>query len=375
KYEVKVSGFVINNTNSGDISMSYVKAGVTTYGSADANKIGNIASKNLSVGFVYTNTGAVYDCYTDVETVGGNSQNDFSGMLLENAGSVARCFTYINKGVKTNIINLFAPSGTTGIVDCYEIKEKAADTYKSEIEGLVTINATDRFNQTKYPALGFGTYSLDGNSAVWGIRAGKLPYLVAAEEIGVFGANEDLQDLVEIRTEIKDETGSVIGEIITYKLQENNYGESYNPIIIYNLSTWNKYLGNSDNTRKYYRLVADIDFSKLYTSPTTSTVVFEGNLQGNNMKIIGVTLSSPNEGDSIGLFKQMSGTTDPTVVNAVRNLTISAKLVRATKTKAVGILAGIIEDFNLYNIAVESQDIIIGGNAVGGLSGIVRGKF
>ncbi|MCQ2564376.1 MAG: hypothetical protein MJ152_00715, partial [Clostridia bacterium] len=379
KYEIKVAGFVVENSNTGDISMCYVKSGVTTYN--DTNKIGNIASKNASAGFAYTNMGDIYDCYTDVENVGGNSQFDFCGMLFENSGKVERCFTYINKGVKTNIINLFAPSGTEGVVDCYEIKEKSDDTYKSGIKGLKTIDARNRNNQAEYPAFGFGTNSLDSNSATWGIRAGNLPYLVATEEIIAFGENEDLQELKEITTEIYDETGTIIISIITtYKLEEDNYGESYNPIIIYNLSTWNRYLGNSDNTAKYYRLVADIDFTKIYTVPTTSTVVFKGNLQGNNMKIIGVTLNSPNEADAVGLFKQLSGTSDPTVVNSVRNLTVTAKLVRATKTKAVGILAGIIEDFNLYNVSVSAEsmnvdNIIIGGNAVGGLAGIIRGKF
>ncbi len=379
KYEVKVAGFVVNNVSSGDISMSYVTAGVTTY--VQANKIGNIASKNLSAGFVYANSGKVYDCYVDVETVGGNSQNNFAGMLLENLGTVERCYTYINKGVKTNIIDLFAPSGTTGVVDCYEIKQSMDDTYKSGIKGLTTISSANRFIQSQYSAFGFGSLETDSDSAVWTMKANSLPKIVSAsEEIFAFevdanGNNLDIQGLEEIKEEIKDDAGNIIGYRYTYKLQEGNYGESSNPIIIYNIGTWDTYLAGADTTAKYYRLVADIDFSSLYANPSTSTIVFEGNLQGNNMKITGVTLSSPNEGDAIGLFKQLSGIDDPSVVNAVRNLSVSATLVNAVKTQAVGILAGIIEDFNLYNVSVTSNSILLGANAVGGLSGIVRGRF
>ena len=78
---------------------------------------------------------------------------------------------------------------------------------------------------------------------------------------------------------------------------------------------------------------------------------------------------------SIGLFaelKEDSGYVD----NRVANLTLTTRQTSATKTQAVGLLAGVVEDYHLYNITIDSQDtVIVGGNAVGGVAGIIRGNF
>ena len=89
-----------------------------------------------------------------------------------------------------------------------------------------------------------------------------------------------------------------------------------------------------------------------------------------------IMLYSVEKQESIGLFKEMVGIESLEVENAVRNLTLTTTSVWASKTQAVGLLAGVIEDFNLYNITINSENVImVGGNAVGGIAGIIRGNF
>lgn len=371
---VEVAGFVVNNT--GNISMSYVDVGITELG-ISGNTIGNMSAKDISAGFVYNNSGKIYDCYVDIEKVGYNN-NNFSGFVYINgSGTVSNSYTFINQGQRVSSSdNMFGPANTQGIENCYEIMFTGLG-YTNRINGLEIISPNLREVQDYYIGFNFG----DSISSIWTVQGKELPKLVSTLEKvvytgapkGVGNFYDGLRKITKFEEIIKEEDGSETF-VTTYSVNHASYGTKANPYLIYNLQTWNNYM--SDNTRSYYKLIADIDFSALYGNPITSTYTFMGNIQGNNMVISGLMLYSSNSLNAIGLFKQVISADDISITNAVRNFTISADSILATKTKAVGTFAGIIQDFNVYNINVDSSNlIVVGGNAVGGLAGLIRGAI
>lgn len=393
-YSISVAGFVLENESSAEISMCYVESGTHT---VNRSTIGNISAKDYSSGFVYTNAGSIYDCYADIALIGESSNNHITGFVYGNTGSVNNCYSYINEGKKTNLISMFARENTTGITNCYEVKQDTAG-YKNNVEGLTTVSSLERTNKNKYPTFMFG----DNVSAVWVSNEIDLPKLVATSELVTFTGEtmsqtdelkdeqglypsyyRGLKDLQLVKTETKNDFGVVISVDYSYKVLEKDYGEKQNPILIYNLATWDYYLGQTDeansfyqNTKYYYRLINDIDFETIYNNPTTSVCEFNGNLQGNNMDVANFKIFSSANLSSIGLFASLKSLNNQSIESAVRNLDIIPLSVTATRTQTVGVLAGMAENYNLYNIDIEAENItIVGGNAVGGVVGLVRGRF
>jgi hypothetical protein len=179
----------------------------------------------------------------------------------------------------------------------------------------------------------------------------------------------------------------VYSRITTEETQEGNYGTSNNPIIITNrinkldettsVSDWELYF-TKENAEKFFRIVQDIDFGIMQNNPTTCNLEFSGNIQGNCMNLDNIMLYTTVSADSIGLFKEIVSSNDYTKNYAIRNLNLTPTTVWASKINAVGLLAGVVENYNLYNIKVNaslSNNVIVGGNAVGGIAGIVRGNF
>lgn len=326
--EINVAGFVVENV--GDISMSYVKFTDST-----------MSVRDSFAGFVKKNDGKVKDCYVLMEKVGDNNGN-FSGFVtLNTAGSISTSYTFINDGEKSaDNINMFAPVATPNISDCFEIVQ-ATITYNSRIEGLTTLSKSDRDNQNKFTNFVFG----DNSSAVWINKTLESPKLA-------------------IETEFENSSKN---------FKKQNIGSKNNPYLIYDVNTWNK-IGTSYLSTGYYRIIADIDFSSYGKNPETSLIDFEGNVQGNNMNIVGIMLYRPQRSESIGLFGTLTG--HSSVENSVRNLNLNVSSVWAAKTNAVGILAGISTDFNLFNISIDGLGtVVVGGNAVGGVVGLARGEF
>ncbi len=385
---IEVAGFVVNNT--GEISMSYVESGVNycLINGMNYYPIGNISAKDISAGFVYNNAGTIYDSYVVMEQVGDNSNNIFSGFVSVNSSTIEKCYTMINNGNKSSsIVNMFAPSGTTGIENSYEIKSYVSG-YQDGIDGLEQIEYNNRLDRTRYAGFTFG----DNENAVWTMGGSLTPKLVSTLETVEYTRNEApsgsivtiegvqysqyYYGLRTIRREdepILDNNNNIIGYTYRWIVSDNGYGEKENPILIYDLDSYQRYF-IEDNMTKYFRFIADIDFSSLYASPTTSSMTFSGNIQGNNVDIDGLMIYSQEDLSSIGLFRNIT-VQDSSVANAVRNLDINASSLLASRTSAVGILAGIIEDYKLYNIDLSADDVVVGSNAVGGLAGIVRGRF
>lgn len=355
---VKVGGFVVENKN--HISMSYVY--LEKYNENDVNK-GLIYAKDISAAFAYTNTGEIIDSYTRISAMGVNS-NTFSGFVYSNQGTITRAFSFINAGIRPSKDDaMFAVPGTNGLVDCLEFV-KSSGSYSNGIEtGLTTCEVGARFNKETFKNFAFG----DNVSAVWSIEAGEMPVLVSAKE-----KVENSKGLLSIYSKTSQMVDGVIET--TYHVNFATYGTKGNPYIVHDLDSWNTYF--MDETTSYYRVVRDIDFLVYGDNPLTSTMTFKGNLQGNNMLLKNIMLYSEDNLYSIGLFSQLVGVRDNELQNSIRNLKLTSTSVWASKTSSVGLLAGIAENFNLYNITIDAQAVImVGGNAVGGLAGTIHGDF
>ena len=363
KVEARVSAFVVDNL--GYISMSFVLF----------NNSKTMSVKDISAGFVYNNSGSIKNCYVEMEKSGEN-QNTFSGFVQENNNSITNCYTYIDEGVKTKTHhNMFAPSGTTGIINSVEIINKAkTGSYNSGIENLNIVEINYKGDRELYENYGFAFG--DNSSAVWKISSYSNPTLVSNEVrvkyTGSSSYNESYYpglSNIKITKEIQDGI-----EKYSHEIDTANYGRKENPIIIRDMESWDYYF--ADNTTKYFRIIADIDFANLGDNPTTSTRVFSGNLQGNDMNLTNIMLYSSSSLSSIGLFKAFESVNDVSIQNTVANLYLTTSSVWATKTKAVGLLAGISTNFNIYNITVDSAGVVVvGGNAVGGIVGVSQGDF
>ena len=374
---VQISGFVVENSN--EISMSYVdlEAKDIEIEYLDRGAIrketiecGKMSAKDISAGFVYRNSGDITDAYVQMTETGRNN-NSFAGFVYSNSGVITRAYTYIDGGTVTNSNNtMFAQAGATGFVNCLELVNIKSGYSSGIASGLKTVPASERFMQSTYETIGFAFGN--NSSAIWMLTAGNLPQLVSTKELKF----ENFRPLTINQLPPVIENGV---EIKKYETSYANYGTKNNPFLIYDLETWNNFFSEEYNKgimTGYYRIIKDIDFSKVGDNPQTSTITFSGNIQGNNMKLTNVMLYSSSNLSSLGLFGMLEGVGDSGIENSVRNLTISATSVWASSTESVGVLAGIIQDFNIYNVTIDAEGVImVAKNAVGGLAGVIRGEL
>ena len=356
---VQVGGFAVENSN--EISMSYVNLEKHTINNIDK---GVMSAKDISAGFAYSNSGNIVDAYVYITNTGVNN-NSFSGFANSNSGSISRAYTYINSGSRLdNNDTMFAPAGTEGLDNCIEFVLYRANYSNGIEQGLTTLDPQYRFNKEEYSKRNFAFG--DNKNAVWYLDVGYMPKLTStAEKI------ENAQGLLSISQKTTVEEGV---QQTTYHVSFASYGTKQNPYIINSLESWNTYFTNDTNS--YFRIVKDIDFVSFGDNPSTSTMTFKGNIQGNNMTLSNIMLYSTSSLESLGLFKNFESARDTEIENAVRNLTLTTTSIWASKTSSVGLLAGIVQDFNIYNITIDAPGVImVGGNAVGGLAGVIAGEF
>jgi len=400
---VHVAGLVVKNENR--ISMSYVHVGSTEI--RGSNKVGNMSSKNTSAGFVFENTGKIKDSYIQIYQLGLN-HNDLYGFVYKNSGEISTSYSFISEGNVPNNVKLFAPDGTEGITDCIEIK--IPDGQDGKCKGLYTLNYNDKFVVEEYKARNF-TFGSGNKDATFKYDSGMLPrlaiedekveYLAASDQIieityadgskeTLSGKDVDLENKKDIEKTVTTYYG-LRNHVVTagnkmnpetgeYEWTESsvtielNRGSKENPYVIYNVQSWNEAF-MTGSTEHYYRLARDIDFNQ--REIITQSMTFNGNLQGNSMILSNIRLFTLEAMPSIGLFKELIGTRNVSVTNSVRNLELQPFAVNAVKSEMVGTLAGLVQDFNLYNVSVKTQQsqIVIGANAVGGIAGVIRGNF
>ena len=283
----------------------------------------------------------------------------------------------------------------------FEDVNKYAKNVVTNVEGLKTLIPNNKYDIEAYRSCGF-IFGNNKSGAVFIMNNNQLPKLVSTLNKVVYTANQSSyevkeygvdgkpiktvttyyglrQHIVTAENKINAETG-LTEWVETSETRDLNYGSKENPYVIFSTNSWNEYFNpNVDNysTENYYRIVADLNFSSEYKELITQGQEFKGNIEGNNMHISGIRIYSERDGiESIGLFKELVGGGRKEITNTVKNLTLSAISVNATKAQAVGTLAGIVENFNLYNITLDSQGLtVIGRNAVGGIAGVIRGNI
>lgn len=386
--EVKVAGFVVNN--SGSIRMSYVESGKTD--------ISTTNSVNESAGFVFSNTGTIENCYSYIDKV-GNNNSKYSGFVFENSGTITTSYSYVNNSQLKTVDARFA-FATTGLRHCLSFvsnKLDATSTYPDKLTYELDIYRGDK---AVYEKLGF-TFG-DNETAVWIKTSGNTyPQLVStmtkvryfenkAPDGGLISDNKykNYYGLNDIYAEELDKPDPITGYTYKYVVNYATLGTKENPFLLHNymrtsldgeditsVSTWEEYFSNDklQYTAGYYRVISDID--NIGTNPSSSKLEFRGNIQGNGMIIEDFLLTSKAEQNSMGLFAKLSGINSSSVENTISNLILKPAAINATQTQAVGALAGISENFNLYNIKVEITTTLTGRNAVGGLVGLVIGDF
>lgn len=330
--EIKTAGFVLKN--SGEISLSAVQGASVSIKSA-----GSIG------GFVYENSGKIYDCC--LTGVAFESRGQVGGFVFASTGTILR--SYINastslQGDRSKDAFVFDKTGGQ-YKDCFYILD---NNVLSNVEGINCILRTKMTDKTSYTNFIW----TDDDYGLWKMTANG-PVLTSAYTL------IDTKSSVTNIVDGKEKTTFIVA------------GTRAIPYLIYSAETYQYYMNvaTDDTLYGYFRVVADIDLSDIKDNPISSKYTFEGTLEGNNMLISGFGLNGASSVDAIGLFKQ----TDNALIN---NLSLKTIGIRASNTSAVGVLAGIVDSSKLYNINIDANNsVVMGKNAVGGLAGIIKGAF
>jgi len=416
--------YVLNGTN---VSASDFSA---------TRKLGGGLFSNGSVaGFVYTNTGYIEDCYSNINVSGNTTfacnkeeilaTPDYSvvgnlfvgGFVLDNQETSIIKTSYSNS--KTDVskithgifVGLDAVSSVqnNGTVDgCYFLVESIesstlnysnqpasplSDASTVDLGGgdddLPTADANEFIQASSFATFSFSNYEyneLEGknSSGVWAIRkyanGSGYPELISANNIAtsvrvinVAQTNEEMNVYYYNYVE-GYEKGSVNNpQIITSAIEYNNlFTDVINATNLVNENISAKFTDN-------VRLVKNIDFTNVvlsstvveYTSLVDSLSIFDGNY----MALTNIILSDESSGNyAFGLFRTLNKV-------GFKCLTLSIAEVTSSNAITVGGLAGIIVDSDINNINLVASSLtttvsgvagrVLGNNFVGGLAGII----
>lgn len=322
---INTAGFVLENSNQGYISLSYVKAGL--------NLSEGIDSVNTVAGFVYNNAGTIDNCYITNTRI--NSQGGISGFVYQTSGSVTH--SYANASFGSSIFYQPFISSSTGadeVENCYYI----SDSDKvNNVAGLVQIGTSEIRVQEKYKNFIFGV------NAVWTMQNGP--------ELNGAGYTD-------------------------------NFSEIYN---VYDLETFKYFTHRGDGLSTVtdiesdhkFRIVRDLNFENVESNPFTHNTTLKTWIEGNDMEISNYRINNTSENlSTVGLFGTIGSFSNDISSVYIRNMILKPAEIKASNSGMVGSLAGTIINAGVYNVTVDSQNLLIlGKNAVGGLAGIIKGSF
>lgn len=373
----KTAGFAISN--SGTIKMCYAEgtrvlneASNLNYDQLRSSK-GGIRSSGYCAGFVYANNSIITDCYADMNMT---SNGYISGFVFENAGTMNNCVSF-SRFAKSEFYTPITgidessrlPLNTGSITNCLYLKGNLGGTVVSPGREItldkMTANTAANLTST------FINYIFDdSNTAVWkfsSFNSLSRPNLVSCNV-----ANNPTRVLSY--TESNETSGTTS---YYYAGNSNNaLGTSLNPYIIYDAISYNTYFDvTEDVLTGSYRIVRNIDLLELQDNPVTSSKKFIGEIEGNGMKIYNVTISTSQQAQNLGLFSEI-GSGGLIQTPFVRNLEIVCTELNASNVTNVGVLAGTLDKGNVFNININNNDLtVIGKNVVGGVFGLMKGKF
>ena len=341
-----------------------------------------ISSNRRSSGFVYNNTGRIISSYSASKTKLNNTAHtvftgtDSAGNLL-NSGTIKDCLYLPGK--------IYVPiNGRKVIIEPANAMQIENKTYGATTQKSVLL---DGFNSFVFGNTKSSDSSSDG---IWNIPSTtytkdeqafiKLPVLSMIEITNQL--NSTTRTLFDGK-EVDESTG-----IITYFWSEQNLGlieEKFGAFNPYTVADVEDYLeifdpknasGISLGTTiasKHIVFIADINFNS-FNEVVSSNKKLEGTfVYGNNMTLKNVeVVADSSVSKSFGIFSSIEAYGDSPSV--VKDLNIQTNRVYANNVAYVGVLAGIISNSNVYNIAIDGENAVVQGkNFVGGLAGIIYG--
>ncbi len=425
----QTAGFVVENQSTGTVFNCMVEGLRTNNYRADSQVY--IEAKGYIGGFVYTNDGSISNAYSNIKITtnsGGSGgfvySNEDGGVITNAYSTVSNAnnslahgqFTgiddkdgYNNKGELTSCYYLILEGETenanepaTGILGKYIEGDGAIteDEDEEETENDNPFRDTGSFN-------GFNFASGNDKNNIWQISQTTMhlgPRLISASQMKTFSH----------RVLMHSSTGAGSQTIYDYSYDvECAYGTEGNPLLVNTATELVTFIINNKRTytlngvRKhvfgvtstdvltgmahYIRLINDLDFSQITLESLKvdeleiSEIVFAGVLDGNGMKIEGLTLidKKTNEiHENFGLFAQV-GLSDSEVADlgtgnivtpAIMNLSIKIKAVEASYASKVGVLAGSMYNTSLINVTItgDKDSYINGLNVVGGFAGLIK---
>ena len=426
------AGFVV--ANYGQIYTSYVSGDSELNNSSMYYKetSNSIRAVHNVAGFVYTNSGSVQDCYSNINI--NQSRGYAAGFVFENSGVVERAFsTSVLQSERTaNFGFARLNSVTTGqdgqeqvtggvIKDAFYLthNEDANDgninVDISNIEGenteILPIDI-DEFKITGVDEKSSQTYleKYFKNFIIAQTRKTNGQIVYGRNINGVWFYNEDAADhenfndkffnvgRVELvapnmiarsdrrlydTIEVRDETTGAEYVRYVYNYTGNRLGSAENPILISSPAEFENYIVNENDPNNIntssYRLVSNLDYDDDQNGyddiGKTYKTKFMGYFEGNFMSISGNIIISGEKQTFGGLFAEIgSGST-------VMNFTYNPSNVTFSNTSVVGALAGKVEGAKLYNIDIlntsgnQNGTMIIGNNITGGAIGLTLGDF
>lgn len=392
------AGLVI--VNSGEIHTSYVSGMMSQdkmYYDADDNYI---QSNNNIAGFVYSNSGDVDNCYSNIQL--RQSGAFASGFVFENSGNIDKCFsTSVLESQQTSnygFARLNSISSTAGtITNCYYLSDKEVNASIGEInkDENTQIEAIKKGEFTDLSGT-FSTYVVASErttNSVWFLNekqddlsgfSGQIfntgrPELVAPNIIAT-----SQRELDRVETVVDETTGATYAKYIyNYTSTSATLGSIYNPILISDAETMEQYIVQENSAtnynKSYYRLISDIDYADYTGNGQTFNTKFLGYLEGNFMTISGIDLVSSESMTTAGLFAELGNSSNIDSVGVLMNFTFSPDTVSFANTNIVGGVVGKVDGGKLYNInlLLPTQDEIVveGNNIVGGVVGMATGSY
>ena len=414
-YVSHVAGFVIKNSEAGQIITSYIS------GSGRSNNLissgSSISSTSATAGFAYENTGTIRDCYSDVNMTSATSYA--SGFVYANGGNVKNCFSlsHLQNNVdnSTGFARLDEVENTKGTFEnCYYYSNSASSINSSiNIPALeVSGDGVTKLDDSGFAKLSenFAGYSYTKNistNAVWFYNkegsdssqdfvefprgeekittvndkeqhtydySVSQPMSFASGRLELVSPNIyalSARNLYEVDKD--DETDDVVYRYIDESTAPNR-GTLHNPILLSTAEDFESDLteraSSSKVNKNSYRIISDIDYSDYDALSQTHKITFAGNMEGNGMTISRIAMESMEKLSNAGLFGQIGMSANNK--GFVKNLYISPGEVTFSTTTNVGTLAGTLKYGYLYDIRVEAtgDNLIIDGlNFVGGIVG------
>ena len=395
------AGFAV--VNSGRIYTSYVSGDTSEIAEEEVYYQGTqnaIISSNNIAGFVYTNTGSVEDCYSNITLSQSGAYS--AGFIFENGGTIEKSFsTSLLESYQTSnygFIMRNVVDDTYGtVVDCYYLSDPTGEINVS----IGNIVLDERIDLQTLDVAGFGNLNNfrdfaieDGQNfnSVWFVARssgdatiGDL--IVDLNRPELVAPNIEATSVRELdRTEevVDPETGmSSVRYIYTYVAGYPALGSQNNPILIYDAESMEDYITGENNDAGYnyshYRLIRDIDYSEYEYNSGLYQTRFMGYLEGNFMEISGISLISSTSMNYAGLFAEVGRGDLLSANGTIMNFTVRPVSVSFGNTNVVGAVVGRLDSGVVLNVNVENQNqstlVVSGNNIVGGVVGMAIGDY